>query len=124
MAALQDYATLTVFLNGQNLQQLTSAEATFDSGQQRVELLNEGLGGFTPGSGSVTISLGFAIPIGGTEDTYLARCVAGEYVTMQLGIGAEQYVGTGKITNVSISQSVGAASEGTLEWTGQFKAPE
>jgi hypothetical protein len=124
MVALQEYAQLTVFINGQNVQQLTSVERTTDSGQQRVELLNEGLGGFTPGSGSVTISLGFAIPIGGTEFDYDGLCVDGSYVTMQVSEGSKSYVGTGKITNVSLSQNVGAASEGTLEWTGQFKKAE
>ena len=117
----QDYAKLPVFVNGNPLVQVTSVEFTTDSGQQRVELLNEGLGGFTPGSGSCTLSLGFAIPIGGTEEEFQQKCSDGEYVTVQIGVGAVAYVGTGKILNVAISQSVGAAAEGTLEWSGELK---
>ena len=124
MAAIQDYATLPLFINGNFIEQKTSVSISWDGGQQRVELLNEGLGGFTPGSGSVTISIGLAVPIGGLEEDYVGMMHRGEYVTMQVPVGAQTYVGTGKITTCEISQSSGASTEGSLEWSGQFKPLE
>lgn len=120
MATLQDHARLVAFVDGDYLVEITSIEATWNSGQQRVDLLNEGLGGFTPGSGDVTISLGFAIPIGGLEYPFVNKCQEGAYVSLQLPVGRQDYVGTGKIMTVSISQSVNGSTEGTMEWTGEY----
>lgn len=120
MATLQDHARLVAFVDQTHQVEITSIELTTNSGQQRVDLLNEGLGGFTPGSGDVTISLGFAVPIGGLEFPYQQKCADGEFVTMQIPIGADQYTGNGKIIDVTISQSVNANVEGTLTWTGEL----
>lgn len=121
--ALQDYGRLPVFYNGAAITQLTSVEATFNSGQNKVDLLNEGLGGFTPGSGEVTIRIGIAMPIGGTEYAYIENTVDGAFVDLQLGLGAKAYAGRGKIMNSSLHQSVNASVEGTIEWLGEFKKP-
>lgn len=118
--AVQDYARLPVFINGTYLSQLTSVELSQESGQQRVDLLNEGFGGFTPGSGAVTISIGFAVPIGGQEFNFWNASQGGELADFQIGVGAEAYGGRGKFTSVRISQSVNASVEGTAEWTGEF----
>jgi hypothetical protein len=122
--ALQDYAKLPVWLDGNGLEQVTSLEFVTNSGQQRVDLLNEGLGGFTPGSGDVTVTIGYAVPIGGTEDTFQQKCAAGAYVSIQVGTGAVAYVGFGKILTNTISQSTGGSTEGSLEWTGELRAME
>lgn len=118
--ALQDYARLGVAMDSNVLTQITSAKATWNSGQNRVDLLNEGLSGFTPGSGDVTIDLGFAVPIGGTEDDFTGKLVPGTYVTMQIFIGPKDYVGRGKIMTCDIGQSVNAAVEGNLQWLGEL----
>lgn len=117
----QDYANLAVFYNGNALIQITSIAMTTQSGQQRVELLNEGLGGFTPGSGSVNIEIGFVVPIGGLEDTFQEDCANGAFVTLQVPIGSKDYIGRGKIMEVKISQSTNAVTEGTFTWDGQLK---
>lgn len=119
--AVQDYANLSVFYNGNPLTQITSIAFTTQSGQQRVELLNQGVGGFTPGSGSVEIEVGFVVPIGGTEDTFQEDCSNGTFVTLQVPIGAKDYIGRGKIMEVKISQSTNAVTEGSFNWTGQLK---
>lgn len=124
MATLQDYAKLPVFYNGTRLLQITSVKLTTNSGQQRVDLLNEGLGGFTPGSGDVTIDIGFVIPIGGPEADYQQDCQRGSYVTLQVGVGRVGYIGRGKIMNCDIGQSVNASSEGSFQWVGQTKPLE
>ncbi len=122
MAAAQDYANLAVFYNSNPLIQITSIKIGFASGQQRVELLNEGLGGFTPGSGLVTIEINFVVPIGGTEDTFTEDCVNGTFVTMQIPIGGKDYIGRGKIMTCDISQAVNAVTEGSFTWEGPLKA--
>ncbi len=124
MATLQDYAKIPVFYNGTKLIQITSIKMTTNSGQQRVDLLNEGLGGFTPGAGDVTIELGFVIPIGGPEANFQQDCDAGKYVTFQVGIGRLGYIGRGKIMSCDMGQSTNASSEGSLQWVGQRKSIE
>lgn len=124
MPALQDYAKLYVFYNGVYLEQITSAEKVTNSGNQRIDLLNEGLGGFSSGSGDVTITIGFVIPIGGTEADFEEDCALKKFVSMQIGQGSKDYVGTGKLESVSVSQSVNAAAEGTFTWIGELSAPK
>lgn len=111
---------LIAFYNGVRLKKLTSLSLTTESGQQRIDLMNEGLGGFSSGSGSVTIEIGYAIPISGTEVPYQQDNAAGNFVTMQVQEGPVSYIGTGKVTNNGSSQSVGAATEGTASWTGEL----
>lgn len=118
MAALQDYARLATAMNTNVLVQITSIKATWNSGQQRVDLLLEGLAGFTPGSGDVTIDLGFAVPIGGLEEDYTGLLVQGAYVTMQVFIGGKDFTGRGKIMTCEIGQQTNASTEGTLQWLG------
>ncbi len=118
--ALQEYAKLPVFVDQAYLTQLTSVEITGESGQVAVDLLNEGLGGFTPGSGRTRVRIGFAVPIGGQEINVWNRMAKGAIVQFQVGVGAEGYSGKGKIMSVSISQSTNASVEGTCEWEGEL----
>jgi hypothetical protein len=120
MAVQQDYARLAIFYSNNALTQVTSIALNTESGQQRVDLLNEGLGGWTPGSGSVSIEIGFVVPIGGQEDTFQEDCATGKYVTMQIPIGRKSYIGKGKVTSVKISQSTNASTEGSLSWEGSL----
>lgn len=119
--ALQDYARLAVAMNGNVLTQVNSIDVEWNSGQNRVDLLNEGLAGFTPGSGDVTVNLGFHVPIGGLEEDFIASLVPGAYVTIQVFVGGKDYTGRGKIMNCKISQSTNAAVEGSLQWMGELK---
>ncbi len=121
MATAQDYANLGVLYNGNPLIQITSISLSGESGQQRVELLNEGLGGFTPGSGSTTVEVAIVVPIGGTEEPFWNHMVTGTFVTLQLPIGGEDYIGKGKIMSVKISQATNAVTEGSFTWEGPLK---
>lgn len=111
-------------MDGVYLRQLSSVEAEFESGQQPVNLLLEGLGGFTPGVGSTTVTIGYVVPIGGLEYPYLKRLHEGAYVDLQLGLGSEALAARGKILNSRISQSTGEAVSGTCTWQGEFSVPE
>jgi len=121
MATLQDHARLAIFVDQVVQIEVTSIQMTTNSGQQRVDLLNEGLAGFTPGSGDVSLQVGFAVPKGGQEYPWQQKCANGEYVSMQVILGATQYVGLGKFMDVSINQSVNASVEGTANWVGELK---
>ena len=122
--ALQDYAILKVFVNGDPLTQLTRCLQRTESGQIRVDILETGLAGWTPGSGNCQIELGYAVPIGGPEENFQAMSVSGEFVDFQMFQGKLTYTGRGKIMNAEVSQSVNAATEGSCMWEGEFKAFE
>lgn len=118
--ALNDYARLAAFINRNLLAQVTSLNHTTEAGNIRIDLLNEGLAGFTPGSGSCTLEIGFVVPAGGPEENFQAICVAREFVDVQLSMGSLDYAGRGKFDTVSVSQSVNASVEGSVTWTGEF----
>ncbi len=120
MATLQDYASLKGFYNGSPITQITSLGIQTEAGVQRMELL-EGLGGYTGGSGAVTIEVGFAVPIGGMEFEFQQDCANRAFVDLQVFVGRNSYAGRGKLENVNISQSAGSSTEGTFSWTGDLK---
>lgn len=121
MATLKDHARLQIIVDQVLQIEVTSIQMTTNSGQQRVDLLNEGLAGFTPGSGDVSLQIGFAVPLGGQEYPWQQKCADGAYVAMQVIVGGEQYAGVGKFMDVSINQSVNASVEGTASWLGELK---
>lgn len=118
--ALQDYGKLGCFYNGSLLQQITSIHLVTDAGLIPVDILNEGLGGFTPGSGKVTLAIGFVVPVGGTEETFQEDCANQKFVTIQVPIGSKAYIGNGKLLNVEIGQTTNASVEGTFNWMGEI----
>ena len=122
--AQSDYAQGALFVNGSPENQLSSLEITWNSGQQRVDVMNEGLGGFTPGSGDVEVKVGFLMPKNGPTFDYAGFCARGEYVTLQVWFGPLSYSGKGKFLTTSMSQATNANSEGTANWTGELKEPE
>ena len=121
---LVDHARLGIIIDQSVKIEITSIQMTTNSGQNRVDLLNEGLAGFTPGSGDVSLQIGFAVPRGGPEYAFQQKCANGEYVSMQVTIGKYNYAGLGKFLDVSINQSVNASVEGTANWLGQLKQIE
>lgn len=119
--ALRNYARNKALADGNELTQVTSLQMTTSSGNQVVNLMTEGLGGFTDGSGMVSIEIGYAIPIGGTEFPYQSKVANKEFVTLQFVSGANQYIGTGKFDEDSFSQSADSNAEGTVTWIGELK---
>lgn len=117
--ALQDYARFQVYCDGQKQTQVTSLSLRTESGNQVVNLLVEGLAGFTDGAGMCTIEIGYAIPSGGSEFPYQEKCANKEYVTMQFKSGSKVYSGTGKFQDCSENQSTSANAEGSVNWLGE-----
>lgn len=122
--ALQNYARPDLFFNGNYLREVTSLNLTTNSGNQRVDLLTEGLGGFTPGPGDVTIECGFAVPIGGPEEDFFSKTANGDFVTLQFNLGRKYYIGEGKIDTCNVGASTGANTEGSFTWIGELKPME
>ncbi len=121
MPVQQDYAQLKAFYNGSPITQITSCSHNTEAGNQRVELMGEGLGGWTTGSGACTVEIGFVVPIGGQEFDFQQDCANHAFVTLQVIVGRNSYAGLGKLDSVSISQGTGAVTEGTFTWNGELK---
>ena len=119
--AQSDFAKGVVFIGGGYIKYLESFEIAGDAQNQRIDVLNDGLAGFTSGSGSVTINLSFPVPIGGFEVDYWGMFVRREYVDFQVWIGPKKYAGQGKIETCNVGQSVNEATKGSLTWVGEFK---
>jgi hypothetical protein len=122
MATQQDYATGIVLIDGRKLVQVESWNTEIESGQQPVVLLNEGLGGFTPGGGQTNIGLTVFVPIGGFEEPIDDWTVEGSYHTIQIGLGPKAQVTRGKFMNVKIGQSTGDAVKFETQFVGEKKA--
>lgn len=122
--AQQDYATLKAFYDGQPITQATSISHVINGGQLRVDLIETGLGGWTPGSGDCTIEIGYPVPLTGTEFPYKSDAASGRYVTFQISEGDFYYIGMGKVQTSGSSQSANASTEGTLTWIGELKPME
>ena len=119
--AQTDFAKMAVFVDGGSIKMITSCELAVDAQNQRIDVMNEGLAGFSSGSGSVTINLGFVVPIGGLEVDYWGKCVRREYVEFQVWVGGAKYAGRGKIDTCDISQQTNSPTDGKLTWTGEFR---
>lgn len=118
--ALGDYARTGIFIDGQYLVQVTSITRTLANGEQAVYLMNEGLGGFTPGSGECTIGINYVIPESGMEFNFDKAVFDRGYHDVQLAVGAQDYIGSGKFLDAGYSQSSGQTGEGTVNWQGEF----
>ncbi len=121
MPVQQDYAQLKGFYNGSPIINITSLSVNTEAGNQRVELMGEGLGGWTTGSGAVTVEVGFVVPIGGQEFDFQQDCATHAFVDLQVFVGRNSYAGRGKLDSVNISQGTGAVTEGTFTWSGELK---
>jgi len=121
--ALNDHARLGLLIDGVYQIEVTNISVQFDSGAVRIDTL-EGLAGKSDGSGSVTISVSQAIPLGGLEFDFVSALATGTYHQMQIPIGAKSYIGNGWFQSGSGGQGVNAASEAGWEWTGELSELE
>ncbi|MEM6792108.1 MAG: hypothetical protein AAF715_31615 [Myxococcota bacterium] len=119
-AQMEDHALLSVFVNQTKQVKMTSARITWDSGQQVIFTLGGGFAGFSPGSGQCSFEGGFVIPVGGLETDYVEILTEGQYVDLQLPIGAKTYAGRGKIVTCDIGQDTGNPTAGNFQWQGQL----
>ena len=122
--ALVEGLKLSAFLDGGFIKYCTSISFVTESGNIPMETLNEGLSGFTEGTGDVTIEVGLTLPSTGPEYRYQQICAQSIVCSMQIGLGAESYAAQGKIMSCSFSQTVNGGAEGTFTWKGPKTAIE
>jgi hypothetical protein len=115
-----NYAQAKLHFRGNPVNKLTSCAWRGESGLQVVNLMNEGLDGFSIGSGSCTIEWSFPIPATGAEHPYETAFVNKEDVDLQYTRGNKSYAGTGKIMTYEESQSDNEVLSGTATWQGKL----
>lgn len=120
MAEQKDYARMTIFVDGQHLVEITQLSHELDNGEQEVFTLNEGLAGFSPGSGTCNITVNYVMPASGFEFNFSKAVADAKKHTVQVAAGALDYIGEGKFKTNSISQSTGASTEGSVTFSGEF----
>lgn len=118
------YGQAKLHFRGNPVNKLTSASYRAESGLQPVNLMNEGLDGFSIGSGMVTLEWSGPIPATGTEHPYGTAHASHEDVDMQYTRGAESYAGTGKLMSYEETQSDNEVLTFTCTWQGRLGAPE
>lgn len=119
--ALQDFAEVGLLLDGNPLELISECRLNTESGNQTIDVIKQGLAGFSSGPGRCTITLSYPIPIGGTEYPYQKKCANKEYVTAQFFRADGDYIGTGKLQNCDEGQSTGSPTDGKVEWVGELK---
>jgi hypothetical protein len=129
MAQQQDAARFQVFMGLEGgalvfLENNTQVEMVTDAGNIKIDSINNGLSGWSDGSGSIKLNLTQWVPKGGPEFPFQQACADRAYVMVQLGVGTEAYIGIGKILTETVSQSTNAASEERVEWEGEIKPRE
>jgi hypothetical protein len=109
---------LPVFINGTPLEQVTSVEMTLESGRSEIFTTTAGLAGFAEGAKKVTVRVTGPVPVDGLESSAWNLCNTGDWVSIQIGVGRQDFAGNGKIMSASVSGSVNQAVENTFEWSG------
>lgn len=109
---------LPVAINGTWLTNVTSVEATLDSGRTAIFTTVEGFAGFAEGAKMVTIKVTGPVPVSGPEHDAWNLANSGDWVTIQVGTGAKDFASTGKIIDSNFSGSVNAAVETSFTWQG------
>jgi hypothetical protein len=122
--AQQDYAVPKLFLNGGPITQITKVTRMVDAQNQPVNLMIEGLGGWSPGAGMSRLEWEAPPPIGGPEFDYEGMCARKDYVEMQLFLGGGSVASLGKIQSVQTEGSVGNPSSMTIVWEGPLQPTE
>jgi hypothetical protein len=118
---MQDYSLIKLFYNDSEVKQINRVNRVLNANNQPMMLMNEGLGGFSPGSAECTIEWECPIPIGGTEYDYEGDEMSGAYVKLQMFVGRRSYAGLGKIQTTTTEGSSGSPSSINISWQGEAK---
>jgi hypothetical protein len=116
----QDYLVrIPVFVNSQPIDDVTSVEATLDTGITEVFTTTKGFAGFASGAKVVNIRVNLAVPLGAAlQKTLWNYAHNEEWVTVQIGVGVGDFASNGKIKTKGLSNSVNNPVESSFEWTG------
>ena len=114
------YGQAKVFYNAAPITKITSVTYTPNPGIQPVSIMNEGLDGFSIGSGDTQIEVGFAIPATGTEFDFSRDLALHIDVRLQYSRGDKAFAGVGKLTAYSETQSDNEVLSGSFTWQGKL----
>ena len=110
---------IPVFVNGDPIEDVTSVEATLDTGITEIFTTTKGFAGFASGAKIVNIRVNLAVPLGaGLQKTLWNYAHNEEWVSLQLGVGGADFASTGKIKSKGLSNSVNNPVESSFEWSG------
>jgi hypothetical protein len=118
MAVLQTYALIQFFVNGAPVVQKTRITRSLTANRTPVNLMGEGLSGYTDGIPELTHEFDAPVPIGGHEFDYEGMLTRNEFVETQIFIGARSYAGLGVIQSAVTTQEAGGAASTAVSWTG------
>lgn len=121
---MEEFGTSGLFVDNTFQRFSTGHTIRLANGEQRVLTIAEGLAGFSPGSGEVTISIQYAVPAAKPEFNYHNACLERSRHTLQIGFGGVDYIGQGKFLDNEVTHSVDSAIAGTVNWTGELAAME
>lgn len=124
MAVQSDYALVKLFLNGAPVIQITKITRMLDAQNQPVQLMSEGLGGWTSGAGISSVEWEAPVPIGGSEFDYEGIATRREFVDLQVFVGSRSVASRGKIQTTQLEGSVGNPTSMTIKWEGAFEPTE
>jgi len=119
VAAFTDHLKPVLLVNGSYQVKTQSITVNGVSGNQAVETL-EGLVGKTPGAKRANLSATFAVETGGLEFDFWSTCSKGDYIDLQVPIGAKSIIGGAWIDDCSLSGSSGASTEFSINAVMEF----
>lgn len=122
--AQQDYALVKLFLNGAAVTQITRIRRMLDAQNQPIQLMNEGLGGWSHGMGISRVEWDAPVPIGGPEFDYEGIAARREFVELQVFVGRASVASLGKIQTTELEGAVGTPTAYSITWEGGLEPVE
>jgi hypothetical protein len=119
---LKDFGKLRAWVDEAFLVFISNIEKVTESGNIPITILNEGLAGFTDGSGSTTINFTYYVPRTGFEFNFEQAVEEKGIHSVQLTVSGHNVLLKGKFMTSNISQSTDQAVTGTASFMGSLKA--
>lgn len=117
--ALQDFARLFVMVDSVLQVFVESIGIQTDSGNIEIYTF-DGLAGFSPGPGKITLSLNYAVPLAGFETNFQKMVVDRQVHSIQVGVGSNALITEGKFNTDNIQGSTSSATQGSVTFTGKL----
>jgi hypothetical protein len=119
--AIQDGALLTVQVDGDECDYITSVHLKTDGGKIPIYTL-KGKVMFAKGAGKLELSIGYSVPVGGFEVNFQKFAAELGRHTIQIDCGGNCLIAEGEFLTDSIGRSANAATEGTCDWQGELSS--
>ena len=117
--SVQDFARLFVLVDS-NLQVFVESIGIQTASGNIKIFTFDGLAGFSPGPGEITLSLNYAVPLAGFETNFQAMVVDKAIHSIQVGIGPNALITEGKFNTDNIQGSTTSATQGSVTFEGRL----